>query len=67
MTKRVCIVGLALACSLWGCAPAPDDSGGNAREVTNEMPKSDPKTEALPSPLEGYTPKAGNPPGAPKK
>lgn len=56
------VVGLAI-----GCGPAPDDSAGNAREMSKEMPKPDPNVKDMPSPLEGYTPAAGEPPGRPKK
>lgn len=61
------ILAIVFACSVWSCGPAADDSAGNAKELSKEMPKSDPNVKADPSPLEGYTPKAGVPGGAPKK
>ena len=67
MTRWLWALGLLVTGLACGCAPAADDSAGNAKELTKEMPKSDPNTEALPSPLKDYEPTAGTPPGAPKK
>ncbi len=64
---RFLLIGLVLSFGLVAsCGPGGGDAV-DTKKLEKEMPKSDPKTPDMPSPLEGYTPKAGTPPGAPKR